>query len=270
LNVYAAARKASDIENLNLIPGVEGLMMDVTKPEQIADAFKLISLRGLGLSGLVNNAGVIDLWPLAELKSSELKATFDVNLFGLHDVTKSMLSLLLESQGRIVNISSIAGFILEKWAGPYDMTKHALESYSKTLHDELLPHGVGVSVVEPGGFRSSFAKSTALVLAERMKNSGNAIMKEDIEQVVKFQRDEILEVETCPSPEPVAESVFDALTRNIPRFRFVVANGEKEFRWLMQQILDNMMDVNRSSEFTVDREALHSLIDKVWEDHQTS
>ncbi len=72
-------------------------------------------------------------------------------------MTCALIEFLIQSKGRIVNISSVSGFRTGKFWGPYSISKHALEAYSDTLRVELAQFGVKVIAVEPGNFRSNMA-----------------------------------------------------------------------------------------------------------------
>ncbi|MDZ7643447.1 MAG: SDR family NAD(P)-dependent oxidoreductase [Woeseiaceae bacterium] len=128
--VYAGARKPEDMERLNAMDNVRAVRLDVTYPEDIAAAVEAISAAGRGLHGVVNNAGVVTIGPLIETDIEELEFLFDVNVYGPYRVTMAFAPLLLESQGRVVNISSISGILSGPFLGHYSMSKHAIEAYT--------------------------------------------------------------------------------------------------------------------------------------------
>ena len=135
--VYAGARKDEDIEALNLIENVRAVRLDVTIQEDIDAAVNTVEAGGLGLYGLVNNAGVNVLAPLIEIDEAELDFLFDVNIYGPYRITKAFAPLIIESQGRISNISSISGTLSGPLYGIYSMSKHALEAYTDSLTIEM-------------------------------------------------------------------------------------------------------------------------------------
>ncbi len=105
--VYAGARKQADLDALNKIPNIQSLRLDVTKQDEIDAAVETVRAGGKGLYGLVNNAGVATLGPITEIDEDELTWILDVNLVGVYRVTKAFVPLIIESKGRISNISSI-------------------------------------------------------------------------------------------------------------------------------------------------------------------
>lgn len=262
--VYATVRNRRDSDSLSKIPNVHPIMMDVTKPDQVKGGIAEIRRGRRGLYGIVNNAGIIDYWPLVELEDEEVRHIFEVNLFGIQRIIRAAAPLLIESGGRIVNISSIEGLVSTKFAGPYEMTKHALEAYSDTLRKELRSHGVTVAIIEPGSIRSSFAKTTARLLAKRVKARPVKIMKKEAEEIAKEWRDEVAGVEKRPSPNLVAAAVKDALFSKNPKRRYLVTAVPEEFLWTLEGLMAKLIQVNQGYEHAFSKEELHKVLDGVW------
>ncbi|HRP11527.1 MAG TPA: SDR family oxidoreductase [Terricaulis sp.] len=159
-HVFASVRKAGDAESLKAEFGeaVTPLLFDVTDEAAVrAGAEQVAAALGRRkLFGLVNNAGVAVPGPLLYMDSDELRQQFEINVLGVHNVTRAFAPLLgAESDrtgkpGRIVMISSVAGQDGNPFVGPYVMSKHALEGYSKSLRRELLLFGIDVIIVGPG------------------------------------------------------------------------------------------------------------------------
>ena len=152
--VYAGARKDADMAELNKIENVKAVRIDVTRQEQIDAAVKLIEQEGRGLWGLVNNAGVNVVAPLIEVEESDFDFLFNVNVYGVYRVTKAFAPLIIESKGRIVNISSISGVLSGGGYGIYAASKHAVEAMTDALAGELEEFDVFVTAVNPGNFAS--------------------------------------------------------------------------------------------------------------------
>ena len=105
LFVYAGARSQIDLDDLNTIRNVQAIRLDVTVPADIAAAVVTVTKAGRGLHGVVNNAGVVIVAPLIEAEEKGLDFIFGVNVYGPYRITKAFAPLLLESRGRVVNIS---------------------------------------------------------------------------------------------------------------------------------------------------------------------
>ncbi len=152
--VFAGVRKTSDGDALcaQASERLTPICMDVTDSAAIAHAKELVSssVGEAGLAGLVNNAGIGFLSPLEFAPLDELRALFEVNVFGLLAVTQAFLPLVRQARGRIVNISSLAEILVVPFHGPYSASKLAVDGFSRALRMELRPFGVQVSVVLPG------------------------------------------------------------------------------------------------------------------------
>jgi short-subunit dehydrogenase len=169
--VLAGVRKIDDGENLIKSIKKENqklvipVILDVTKQETIdavvLKATKMIEEENKNLYAIVNNAGIQMAGPLENLTTQQMREIFDVNVFGLHSLTRSFLPLLRRNKGsRIVNIGSIVGLISSPFMGFYTSTKHALEAYSDSLRIEVAPFGVYVTLIEPGSFKTAiFSKN---------------------------------------------------------------------------------------------------------------
>ncbi len=159
-HVFGSVRQQADAERVRaaLGDGVTPLLFDVTDHEGVVTAVAHIqSIVGeQGLAGLVNNAGISTTGPLMHLPLAALRHQFEVNLFGLLDVTQQCLPLLgarpnaPHPPGRIINVSSVSGKIAYPFMGAYAASKHALEALSDALRRELLLYGIDVIVIEPG------------------------------------------------------------------------------------------------------------------------
>ena len=126
--------------------------------------------RARGLHGrldvVVNNAGYGLLGAVEEADESQLRRLFDVNFFGTWNVIRAVLpAMRARRSGHIVNFSSIAGLVTQPGTGLYAASKFAIEGLSQTLAQELEPLGIGVTIVEPGSFRTEFLSSASLQVA---------------------------------------------------------------------------------------------------------
>lgn len=159
-HVFASVRKQSDADSLKAEFGeaVTPLLFDVADEAAVrAGAAQVAAALGdRRLFGLVNNAGIAVPGPLLHLDTEELRRQFEINLFGVHNVTRAFADLLgadadrKGKPGRIVMISSVGGQNGSPFVGPYSASKFALEGYSQSLRRELLLYGIDVLVIGPG------------------------------------------------------------------------------------------------------------------------
>ena len=135
-----------------------GFLLDVTDEAAVHRTVTAVE-RELGpIDVLVNNAGYGLEGSVEATSLTEMRAMFDVNLFGAVAVMQAALpSMRARRTGHIVNITSMGGLSTWPGIGAYCASKFALEGLSETLAQELAPLGIRLTIVEPGGFRTDFA-----------------------------------------------------------------------------------------------------------------
>ena len=135
------------------LSGVEVVTLDLASIDDIRSVARRIER----LDCLVNNAGYALTGPFASYTAEQMRRSLEVNVIGPAQLVQALLPALARAQGRIINVSSIAGEIGIPMISMYCAAKHAIEGWSESLRHELVPHGVQVALVEPGGFRTRFA-----------------------------------------------------------------------------------------------------------------
>lgn len=239
IKVYAGARKQDDIDKLNKIENIIALEIDVTKQNTIDKAIEYIKNQKTGLYALINNAGIGRAGPLMELPIEDLYEQFDVNLFGIHRITKAVFPLLLESKGKIVMISSDSGFYATPFFGPYCSSKFALEGYSDSLRRELLVFDVKVVIIEPGRVNTSIwekGEESLKILLERLKGSiFEKIAREVGEYAIEKGKTEGL------NPREIAKLVHKIINIKEPKTRYLIAPDKLRYR-LIKLLPDKIID----------------------------
>lgn len=262
--VYAGARKDADMEALDKIENVMAVRLDVTRQDQVDAAVRLIEDQGRGLWGLVNNAGVAVFAPLTEAKQADLEFIFEVNVFGVFRVTQAFAPMIIESQGRIVNVSSISGVYSAPTASMYSASKHAVEAMTDSIALELRDLGVHVTGVNPGSFASAgFAKD-----CERMQEDADADWGhlEDIRQWRIDRCKKGLESgykSDASDPVAVAVTIEQALFDEKPRGRYLVASqagAGEAIAWAIRE----MLALNIGHEHSYARDEIVQFIDLLW------
>jgi NAD(P)-dependent dehydrogenase (short-subunit alcohol dehydrogenase family) len=160
LRAVVTARDSNKIQDI--IAGQKdralGLELDVTKPQQVAEAVKQAEEVFGCIDVLVNNAGYGYLGAVEESEENEVRAMFEANFWGLAKMIHTVLpGMRKRHSGCIVNISSIGGFVGFPGVGYYNATKFAVEGLSEALAKEVAPLGIKVMIVEPGPFRTDWA-----------------------------------------------------------------------------------------------------------------
>ena len=254
--VYAGARKQADMDALNKIPNIQAVRLDVTKQDEIDAAVEIVRAGGKGLYGLVNNAGVVALGPITEISEDELAWIFNVNVFGVYRVTKAFAPLIIESTGRIVNISSISGILDGMFWAPYTMTKHALETYTDALAKEMALFDVEVSAVNPGNYKSRIGTKEAVTLAKQPYAQPGSPYAEAIAGHIEYLSDRSMYKE----PDEVSAAIMQALFDESPKPNYLVVPSEEEAGWTIRRIIQEMAELNADQEYTYSDEELIEML----------
>src|SRR3954452_7027617 len=145
--VYGTSRKAAAGANRG---GVVFLPLDVTDDDSVAGAGREVSDRSGRIAVLVKNAGVGVSGAAEESSIEQARAVFETNLFGSIRMTRAVLPSMRErGSGRVINVSSVLGFMPAPFMALYAATKHAIEGYSESRDHEVREHGTRVLLVEP-------------------------------------------------------------------------------------------------------------------------
>lgn len=144
-------------------PGIAtGVLLDVTDAAGIVRVVDHVLSRFGHLDVLVNNAGYGQFGAVEDLSDQQIRKLMDTNFFGLLNMTRAVLPhFRARRSGRIVNISSVAGFsAYGAGAATYSASKFAVEGLSEAMALELAPLGIGITLVEPGSFRTEFGAAS--------------------------------------------------------------------------------------------------------------
>ncbi|KPQ07713.1 MAG: putative short-chain dehydrogenase [Rhodobacteraceae bacterium HLUCCA12] len=153
--VFAACRKPEDCAR-RVAEGFDSPQLDYTDPHSIETALaQLLAATGGRLDAVFNNGAHATPGAVEDLPTEALRAIFEANLFGWHDLTRRVLPVMrAQGHGRIVNCSSVLGFTPLKWRGAYVATKYALEGLTHVLRLEMRDTPIHVILIEPGPITS--------------------------------------------------------------------------------------------------------------------
>lgn len=131
--------------------------LDVSNDASVAAVIQRVIERFGRIDVLVNNAGLGATGAAEEISVGQAQRLFDVNVFGVMRMTKAALPhMRAQGRGRVINISSVLGFLPAPYGAVYAATKHAIEGYSESMDHEVREHGVRVLLVEPAYTRTGF------------------------------------------------------------------------------------------------------------------
>jgi len=163
--VFGSVRKEEDAQEATKQFGENyyPLIFDITDASAIKNCAKEVENMlkpGEVITGLVNNAGVAMGGPVTLIDTDVFRKQFEVNVFGLIEVTKTFLPMMgafegSQTQGKIINISSVSGRRANPFVAPYAASKFAVEGFSDALRRELQLYGVDVILIEPGPIKTS-------------------------------------------------------------------------------------------------------------------
>lgn len=177
---------------------------------------------------LVNNAGHGLLGAVEEASDAEVKHVFETNVFGLLRVTRAVLRYFRRQRsGHIVNLSSIGGIVARPGWGIYSATKFAIEGLSEALAQEVAPLGIGVTIVEPGPFRTGFLGTDLSVAGEIIHD-----YDETSGQTRQWRSEH--DGGQRGDPERGAQGIVDAVTSPNPPLRLLL--GEDAYRRAMLKL----------------------------------
>lgn len=153
--VLATCRQAADCDRL-MAEGLESFPLDYADPASLDAAMAEVMARTGGrLDALYNNGAFACPGAVEDLPRGALEAVFQTNVFGVHDLTRRVIPLMrAQGHGRIVNCSSVLGFVPMKWRGAYVASKHALEGLTDVLRLEMRDTPVRIVTIEPGPITS--------------------------------------------------------------------------------------------------------------------
>ena len=240
--VFASARKAEDVEAL-AADGMEALQLDLASSASIEEAVAQLRRTSKDrLYALFNNGAYGQPGAVEDLSRAALREQFETNLFGWHELTCRVIPVMRDQrEGRIIQNSSILGFIALPYRGAYVASKYALEGLTDTLRLELQGSGIHVSLIEPGPIESRF------------RANAHAMWKKHIDPNNSCHRDNYLAMEarlrkqgaTAPFTLPanaVLKKVIHALESPRPKARYHVTFPTHLFAILQRLLSTRALD----------------------------
>ncbi len=222
--VFASMRDLDRADRLDAAMVAAGtacdkVRLDVTDPTSIEAAMAEIGRAAGPVDVLVNNAGFGFAGFVEDLTLDELREQFETNFFGLVAVSKAVIRSMRERRwGRIINVSSVGGRIAWPGLGAYAGSKFAVEGLSESLRHELLPHGVYVTLIEPGTFPTDIFDRNRRVAAAALDDaSPNRAALQAIGDIADRQV-----AASRADPASVGRLIARVATARRPRLRYLV------------------------------------------------
>jgi NAD(P)-dependent dehydrogenase (short-subunit alcohol dehydrogenase family) len=214
--VVAAARKAEDVDRLRG-EGLAAVRLDYAEEKSIGPALdEVLALTGGRLDALFNNGAYGQTGALEDVATDHLRAQFEANLFGWHTLTRLVLPVMrAQGSGRIVQCSSVLGFVGAPYRGPYAASKFAVEGYTESLRAEVARFGIKVISIQPGPITSAFRANALTVFRRTITVEGSAYADDYERQLARLQSRGRASFEL--GPQAVTAALIRALESSNPR-----------------------------------------------------
>jgi len=241
--VFATARRRESVEML-LAEGLESFRLNLTDSNSIHFAFEEVMRRTNGELYAVFNNGAYGLpGAVEDLNRDALRAQFETNVFGWQELTNLAIPVMRrQGYGRIIQNSSVLGFVSLPFRGAYNASKYAIEGLSDTLRLELCGSNVYVSLIEPGPIASQFRMNAVKALAKYI-DIENSFHRERYQGVLKRLNKQGPAVPFTLPPEAVLERVIHALEAAKPQPRYYVTFPTYLFGFLKRILSTRVLDV---------------------------
>lgn len=237
--VYGAARRVEKMKDLEEAGG-HALKLDVTDSENIKSAVEQIIREQGRIDVLVNNAGYAIYGAVEDTSIEDARRQFDVNFFGLVQMTQKVLPFMREQKsGKIINISSVGGKIYTPLGSFYHATKHALEGWSDSLRLEVKDKGIDVVLVEPGLIVTEFGDVMYQPLLDR---SGEGAYKDLARGLAKATKASYQDTSASAKPAVISNVISKAIKSKNPRTRYAAGKMAKPMLFIRRYFSDRFFD----------------------------
>jgi NAD(P)-dependent dehydrogenase (short-subunit alcohol dehydrogenase family) len=215
-NVFATARQAHDLKLLEM-EGLNAVYLDYRHEKTVETAVKTVLEQTKGrLDAVFNNGAYGQPGALEDLPTKALREQFETNLFGWHALTREVIPIMRrQGQGRLVQCSSVLGFIALRYRGAYNASKFALEGWTDTLRLELEGTGIHVISIQPGPITSRFREHALTAFEKNIQINASPHRQAYVKRLEKMQSPEKDRFEL--GPEAVLEKLIKAVESKNPK-----------------------------------------------------
>ena len=229
-NVAATMRTPENETELQNVENIKVYQLDVTSQASIDAAYAAITADFDKVDVLLNNAGYALYGPFEVSTSEQIRKEFDVNVFGLMDVTRTFLpKFRAQKDGLILNVSSMGGKITFPLISTYHSTKFAVEGFSEVLAYELEGLGIGVKLIEPGNIATDFGSRSMKFATSEEVTDYNPYVENMMAMMQAAGPD------MYSQPEMVAEVIWEAATDGSDQVRYIAGDDAKQLIGMREQ-----------------------------------
>ena len=221
--VVASCRKQEDVAALQAQGIKHVVQLDLADSASIEKGLQdTLAITHGELFALFNNGAYGQPGAVEDLPVDALRAQFECNVFGTHELTTKVLKVMLtQGYGRIVNNSSVLGLVAAPFRGAYNASKFALEGLTDTLRLELFDTPIKVSLIEPGPIESRFRANALLALQNNIDMDNSRHKKGYEDAIARLSKEGVTSSQTLPA-SAVVKKLIHALESTRPRARYYV------------------------------------------------
>lgn len=240
--VFAGIRNRNDLAPL-AEEGVEAVHLDYDSPAIVATAlYRVLDLTNGRLDAVFNNGAYSQLGAVEDIATEHLRAQFEANFFGWHELIRKVVPVMRrQGGGRIVNCSSILGFIAARYRGAYVASKYALEGMTDALRLELAGTGTHVILIEPGPIRSRFIDNALVRFRSTVDSDRSAHRDGYTKMLARLERGDASS-RFKRGPEAVLTKLVHALEADSPRARYRVTAPTHVAAWMKRLLPTGLVD----------------------------
>lgn len=240
--VFATARKVQDVTKLQA-KGLTAYQLDLTEPESISQTVaQVLEITGGRLDYLFNNGAYGQPGALEDLPTAVLREQFETNVFGWHELTKQIIPVMKrQGHGRIIQCSSVLGFVSMAYRGAYNASKYAIEGLTDTLRLELKSANIAVILLEPGPINTQF-RANALAAIKAHIDIEASDHKVQYQQQVARLSSEKSNAPFTLEPLDVTQALIHALESKRPKLRYRITMPTKIFALLKRLLPARWLD----------------------------
>lgn len=244
--VFATARTDKDLTMLQN-EGLEALPLDLADAASVKECVASVqALSDNRLDALFNNGAYGQGGALEDLSREHLRAQFEANFFGWHDLTRRVIPMMRKhGQGRIVLNSSLLGYVALGFRGAYNASKFALEGWADTLRLELANTNIQVILIEPGPIQSKFRENSLRnfqkTVEPLVRKHGSVHASDYSRMMQRLSNDSKPFPFTLPAAA-VADKLVHALEARRPKTRYRVTFPSHLFWYMKRFLSDRLLD----------------------------
>lgn len=240
--VIASCRKIKDVEKLQA-QGISCVQLDLSSADSIHQGFKqALLLADNKIDALFNNGAFGQPGALEDLPTQVLREQFETNFFGWHELTRLMLPhMLKQGHGKIIQNSSVLGFVAMKYRGAYNASKFAVEGYTDTLRLELQDTPISVSLIEPGPIVSDFRKNALIKFNQHIELQSSRHQAQYLQMQTRLNKQGITSKYTL-TEDAVLKPLVKILTAAKPKARYYVTQPTYMLGFLKRILSSRMLD----------------------------